>query len=224
MSAGSVGHVSTLAGAFPPDSPGLPRGRGRIDDEAVRSAQRRRLLRAAISAFADLGFAATTITDITTRARVSRAAFYAQFDNKEDCFIAAVQAGRSAIEATLIAPDAQAWSERFPDTLRAAVREYLRVSAAEPEFTRAWTLELPNAGPAAARLRNEYFDRLANTLRTAHAAHMTASGHAPMPAATYLALIGGCHELFYRYVLAGRASDLQALERPMLDFLTASLT
>ncbi|KAA0022619.1 TetR/AcrR family transcriptional regulator [Antrihabitans cavernicola] len=208
-----------LAGTFPADAPGLPRGRGRLDREQVREAQRPRLLRAAISAIAEVGYSATTVADIVTRARVARAAFYEQFPTKEACFLAAVGAGRDSVLRQVVTAADGAASHDWSAVVRAAMREYLRVAASEPEFTRAWTLELPGAGPAAVRLRNEYLDTLAATMRSWH----RMSGSPPATDNTYLALVGGCLELFYRYVADGRTAELPELEDAFVSFLTTGL-
>jgi AcrR family transcriptional regulator len=48
-----------------------------------------------IAAVSESGYLAVTIADIVRRARVSRAAFYAHFEDKEDCFLTATGEGRS---------------------------------------------------------------------------------------------------------------------------------
>ncbi|HLI39793.1 MAG TPA: helix-turn-helix domain-containing protein, partial [Streptosporangiaceae bacterium] len=73
--------------------PGLPRGRSRLPAPTVRASQRERLLRAVIAAVAEAGYASVTVADIVRRARVSRAAFYAHFTDKEDCFLSATHEG-----------------------------------------------------------------------------------------------------------------------------------
>ena len=73
--------------------PGLPRGRSGLPLTAVRGAQRERLLRAVIAAVGKTGFRNVTVADVVRGARVSRAAFYAHFADKEDCFLAATRQG-----------------------------------------------------------------------------------------------------------------------------------
>jgi TetR/AcrR family transcriptional regulator len=51
-----------------------------------RQAQRQRIVDAMIESCAEKTFAATTITDIVGRARISRTTFYKQFDDKRACF------------------------------------------------------------------------------------------------------------------------------------------
>ncbi|HEX5593073.1 MAG TPA: TetR/AcrR family transcriptional regulator [Solirubrobacterales bacterium] len=52
--------------------------------------QRQRIIDAMIDSCAEKTYAATTITDIVSRARISRTTFYKQFDDKRACFDAAV--------------------------------------------------------------------------------------------------------------------------------------
>src|SRR6516225_8749273 len=73
--------------------PGLPRGRSGLPADEVREMQRDRLLRAVIAAVDAAGFRNVTVADIVRGARVSRAAFYAHFADKEDCFLAATRQG-----------------------------------------------------------------------------------------------------------------------------------
>src|SRR4051812_17255939 len=52
--------------------------------------QRRRIVDAMIDSCAEKTYAATTITDIVSRAHISRTTFYKQFDDKRACFDAAI--------------------------------------------------------------------------------------------------------------------------------------
>src|ERR1700693_5927316 len=87
-----TGQGGTLAKTHE-GKPGLPRGRRRLPLPAVRASQRERLLRSVIAAVSESGYLAVTVADIVRRARVSRAAFYAHFADKEDCFLAATAEG-----------------------------------------------------------------------------------------------------------------------------------
>ena len=76
--------MEKLSGAYDTQAAGLPRGRTSLLTEETREKQRRRLVKAAISVFAEKGFAATTIADIVKTARVSKQAFYEIFENKDN--------------------------------------------------------------------------------------------------------------------------------------------
>ncbi|HTW01179.1 MAG TPA: helix-turn-helix domain-containing protein, partial [Streptosporangiaceae bacterium] len=90
--------------------------------DEVREAQRERLLRSVIAKVGRSGFRDITVADIVRGARVSRAAFYAHFADKEDCFLAATRQG-----GLLMADQVAAASRRMPAdagaeaTLRASI-------------------------------------------------------------------------------------------------------
>src|SRR5882757_2849007 len=67
----------------------LPRGRHTLSPETVRASQRQRLIDAMVDSVGERGYTATTVPDVVASARVSRNAFYALFEDKADCFIAA---------------------------------------------------------------------------------------------------------------------------------------
>src|SRR5258708_37726791 len=87
-----MGQEGELGGTHEGE-PGLPRGRSGLAADEVREAQRERLLRAVIAAVHTAGFRDVTVSDIVRGARVSRAAVYAHFADKEDCFLAATRQG-----------------------------------------------------------------------------------------------------------------------------------
>src|SRR6266705_5391323 len=97
-----TGQGGTLAKTHE-GKPGLPRGRSRLPLPAVRASQRERLLRSVIAAVSESGYLAVTIADIVRRAKVSRAAFYAHFADKEDCFLAATRQGGQLMTGRVIA-------------------------------------------------------------------------------------------------------------------------
>src|SRR5260370_38077187 len=76
--------------------PGLPRGRSHLPPGDVRASQRERLLHSVIAAVSESGYHGVTVADIVRRAKVSRAAFYEHFTNKQDCFLTPTGEGRQA--------------------------------------------------------------------------------------------------------------------------------
>jgi AcrR family transcriptional regulator len=132
--------------------PGLPRGRSGLPADEVREMQRERLLRAVIAAVDAAGFRNVTVADIVRGARVSRAAFYAHFADKEDCFLAATRQGGllmadRIVSATRKMPD-EASAEEL---LQASITAYVEFLAEEPAFARAFYVDMPVAGPRALR-------------------------------------------------------------------------
>jgi AcrR family transcriptional regulator len=132
--------------------PGLPRGRSGLPAGEVREAQRERLLRAVIAAVDTAGFRNVTVADIVRGARVSRAAFYAHFADKEDCFLSATRQGgllmaERVVSATRKMPD----DTSAEDLLRASISAFTEFLAEEPAFARAFYVDMHMAGPRAVR-------------------------------------------------------------------------
>jgi len=67
----------------------LPSGRHGLPRDVVVRSQRERMVEAMIGVVAEKGYTDATVADIISTAGVSRATFYEQFADKEDCFIAA---------------------------------------------------------------------------------------------------------------------------------------
>ncbi len=205
--------------------PGLPRGRSRLPPPAVRAAQRERLLRSAIAAVSESGYLAVTVADIVRRARVSRAAFYAHFADKEDCFLAATAAGRDLMIARVVsatrAVPAGAGDE---EVLRAAFRAYLAFLADEPAFARVFYIHMPAAGPRAADRLDAATGLFADLNQKWH---RRAREHhpewPPVPPEAYLALAGATAELVRSMVRAGRTDALPRLEETLASLHLAVL-
>jgi AcrR family transcriptional regulator len=58
--------------------------------DVTQRSQRRRIIEAMIASCAEKTYAATTISDLVGRARISRTTFYKRFDDKRECFDATV--------------------------------------------------------------------------------------------------------------------------------------
>lgn len=216
--------MSQLSGIFAIDQAGLPRGRTALDQEQIREQQRRRIINGAISAFAQRSYAATTITDIVKNARVSRQAFYEIFSSKEECFLAAEALGRQALQLeiqavsmpTVTCPDQ--WVRRF-------IRAYLALCREEPEFSRAWAIEFPNASPLTLQQRNAFFEQLARALQQGHQSirQLTSQPTPSIPSMFYDLAVGGAYEMVYRQIAKGQFEQLQSLEDVLVQFILHTL-
>src|SRR5580692_11220530 len=219
-----TGQGGTLAQAHE-GRPGLPRGRSRLPLPAVRASQRDRLLRSVIAAVSESGYLAVTVADIVRRARVSRAAFYAHFAGKEDCFLAATAEGRNLMIAQVVsATRALPAGSRDEEVLRAAFRAYLAFLAGEPAFARVFYIHMPTAGPRAVDRLDAAQGRFADLTKRWH---RRAREHHPqwplVPAEAYLALAGATAELVRSMVRAGRTDALPELEETLVSLHLALL-
>jgi AcrR family transcriptional regulator len=132
----------------------LPRGRHKLPADEVRSSQRERLLRSVVECVAEHGFERATVPMIVGRARVSGNAFYAFFDDKTDCFLAACDEIAAELLGELSSLTAEPdWIE----AMRQGAQIYLRWWAARPAFARAYLLSLPAAGERAAEQRERTY-------------------------------------------------------------------
>ena len=92
--------------------------------------QRARIIDAIIESCAEKTYAATTITDIVGKARISRTTFYKHFDDKRACFDAAVE--YSIAELQGIAADAHTEGDEPADATRKAATAVLAALAERP--------------------------------------------------------------------------------------------
>lgn len=201
----------------------LPRGRHAAPRAVVREAQRARMLEAMTQAVAEKGYARVAVADVIERAGVSRKTFYEQFANKEECFLAAYDAG---VDRLLAAID-DALAALAPDWLaaaRRAVEVYLETMAASPAFARAFLIEALGAGPAALERRSivqgRFADQLAAIHRRARADIPEIPALAPL---TFRAAVGAVNELVTEHVLEHGADTLPELADAILDVHVALL-
>jgi len=218
--------VGSLAVTHSAEAPGLPRGRGSLTEASVLRAQRKRLKTAMVAAAAELGYAEVTITEIVRRARVSRQAFYNQFDSKEACYRSAADSGVRFIMNRMgaaVSNGGQA-DGSLAAYLRTTVRAYLQGCREEPEFTRFLVVESLAAGPKVAQWRNGAMHALAQQIALAHRAARAA--HPDLPVyddLTYLGMVGAMEELVYRYAIERKLEQIGELEKPFLELLEGLL-
>lgn len=205
--------------------PGLPRGRSRLPAETVRAAQRERLLRAVIAAVAENGFADVTVADIVRRARVSRAAFYAHFSAKEDCFLAATrEGGRLMVNRILAAAGSLPADTRAEDLLRDGLAAFLAFLTEEPAFARAFYIDMPAAGPQAVGRLDAAQHRFAALNRTWHERARRDNPAWPVvPYRAYFALAGATTELVRTEVRNDKIHAIPDLEDTLVALHLAVL-
>jgi AcrR family transcriptional regulator len=117
-----------------------------LSREQVLESQRERLLAALVDLVAERGYGAAKVADIVKRASVSSRDFYAIFDSKEDCFLAALEAILAHLRA--LADDAVDRDEPWPRQVVAVLRAIADFFAAEPEVARFCLIGSVSATPA----------------------------------------------------------------------------
>jgi AcrR family transcriptional regulator len=205
--------------------PGLPRGRSRLPVPTVQASQRDRLLRAVIAETAEVGYPAVTVAGIVRRAKVSRAAFYAHFADKEDCFLAAThEGGQLLADRVLSATRALPPHAADEEVLRAACRAFLGFLADEPAFARVFHIDMPAAGPRAVERLDAAGGRFAEmTARWHRRARARHPDWPAVPREAYLALAGATAELVRSWVRSAQTHALPKLEDTLVALHLAVL-
>ena len=181
------------------------------------------MLEAMVDATAEKGYAQVAVADVIERAGVSRKTFYEQFANKQECFLAAYDAG---VDGLLAAID-EALEEFAPDWLagaRRAVEVYLARMAANPPFARACLIEVLGAGAPALARRDVVQDRFAAQLAAIHRRARADIPEIPdVGPHTVRAAVGAAGELVSAHVLEHGADTLPDLADAILDVQLALL-
>jgi AcrR family transcriptional regulator len=184
----------------------LPAGRHGYSREQVAHHQRERLIAGLAEAVAEKGYAAVTLADIVKHAKVSRRVFYANFESKEQCFLAAFDVVLTHLhELVAEAVDGVGgWRQQAI----AATRATLAFLSSEPDLARLVLVESRGAGPAVTARFNEAVGEMAPLLRKGRGERPEAER---LPGSTEDSTIGSLVSLASRKVAAGEAERLQDL-------------
>ena len=115
------------------------------DDIGVRS-QRQRIIEAMVSSCAEKTYPATTITDIVSRASVSRTTFYKRFSGKRDCFDAALDFCIEEVRA--VAGASCSGADSPPEAVRKTTAALLELMAARPALAQLLAAEAVSVDPS----------------------------------------------------------------------------
>jgi AcrR family transcriptional regulator len=182
-----------------PEAPGR-RYRGLSPDER-RADQRRRLVRAAIDEFAVRGFHRTSVEDIVRRARTSRTAFYAFFDNREDAMYGALQMSmRSLLDHVREAIE----HSPGPDVVETSIRAYVDYLVSDPAAASIVLLEGIATSPEVNALRTRTGRELAELLRAVWAEHDPVAANSPHAGAISVGVLGIITESMRFLIESGR--------------------
>lgn len=94
---------------------------------------------------AEKTFATTTIADIVAHAGISRATFYKHFENKHECFEAAVEFFLAELEA--VANTAHASAAPGSEALHSSTAAVLEILSANPAYSKLLFIEAPAVDP-----------------------------------------------------------------------------
>jgi AcrR family transcriptional regulator len=184
----------------------LPAGRHGYSREQVAHHQRERLIAGLAEAVAEKGYTAVTLSDIVRHAKVSRRVFYANFESKEQCFLAAFEVVVDHLRE--LVAEATAGIDGWPQQAIAATRATLAFLAAEPDLARLCLVESRVAGLAVTTRLNEAVGEMTPLLRQGRAERPEGNR---LPASTEDSTVGALVSLAHRKVAAGEAEQLEDL-------------
>ncbi|HEV2728137.1 MAG TPA: TetR/AcrR family transcriptional regulator [Solirubrobacterales bacterium] len=105
----------------------------------------------------DKGYQRATVQDAIDKAGLSRQAFYDHFEDKQDCYLQALDAGSAWVELGM--REAAAGETTWRRQLRGALGALLRFLDEQPGVGRALMVEVHAAGPLAVGKRSEAMER-----------------------------------------------------------------
>jgi AcrR family transcriptional regulator len=111
-----------------------------------------RLLAAMTDVAAEHGAGSVTVADVVERAGVSRRTFYESFEDREACFLAALDDGIARVSRVVL--DAYDPTAKWAERIRSALAALLVFLDAEPNVGRLLVVESLGAGPAALQRRS----------------------------------------------------------------------
>jgi AcrR family transcriptional regulator len=173
-------------------------------------------------AVSEHGYASTSVADVISRAGVSRSAFYEQFTDKEDCFLAAYDSGARAIHEAMVA--AGDGLTDWEDILDSVLGTWLAFLQADLAFTRAYMIEFWAAGDAARDRWKQRRDRTGALLKLLHE-RVRAADPAVVPVSDTViaAVVGGVNRVLISHVLSGSDEPLASLLPELKSFMRLTL-
>jgi AcrR family transcriptional regulator len=201
--------------ALPGKASRQPPGPEPVSRSEVAADQRRRILEATASLVAERGYGEATIEQIVRRARVGYATFYKSYADKEQAFLALLDA---AIERTLYVVEEAYDSESggWPEKVGAALGALLAQVAAHPDVARACLVEAPSATPEAAARHQAALARFVPLLRPGRELNPNSDR---LPKTLEETLVGGVLWVINQRLVSGEAERLRALLPEALEFL-----
>jgi AcrR family transcriptional regulator len=183
----------------------LPSGRHGLSRDAVVRSQRERMVDAMIAVVADKGYAETTVADIISTAGVSRATFYEQFADKEDCFLAAYGSVMDEMLAYVAEGFAANPSEDWIEQVRGAIGSLLVYLSRNPIAARVGIVEGFGAGP---RARTRYQEAVSAFFPFLDAARNQLEEPERVPPQSARVIVGGVSALMFAEASSGNAHRL----------------
>jgi AcrR family transcriptional regulator len=167
-----------------------------------------------IEAVADCGYTRTTVAHVIGLAGVSRRAFYEQFANKEECFLATYDIVVARARKQVL--DAWGQERGWANRLHASCKALLDDVAGNPNGPRLVLVDSLGVGPKA----RERMALAATTFERVVAMAFQSDPHGEeLSPLTVKALVAGIRHLAFTRMYEGREKDLYTLTDEVLDWI-----
>lgn len=203
----AVALLTRADGRFPAGIRTLPPG-------LIQAIQRERLLASMIKTVTEIGYNALTVQNVLSRAGISRPTFYEQFEDKEDCFLAAFDSAAGRMKRRVEAAVAEAAGGGWRQQLRSGVAELLRFIAEEPDDARTVIIEARASSAAGLRRRDELLDSYAECIDALVREDLDEAPSAIAAAG----VVGGIESVLYARLQREKTDELDALLPSLMYF------
>ena len=192
-------------------------GRGARRPTEAEQNHRERLFGAMVAKVAEKGYEATTVADLVELSGVSRSAFYKHFGDKQECFLAAIEAlvwtRRWRRRPRRSLPMGEPPSD--PDCDEGAFEELIEGIASQPAAATMCIVEVYAGGTEAVAL----LDRATDSLEDVAHAVLDGMGREGMPSEIVRALIGGVQKVIHKRLYQGKPEELADLAPQLWEWL-----
>jgi AcrR family transcriptional regulator len=186
-------------------------GRGMPRDEAERN-HRERLFAAMVASVVEKGYEATRVADLVELSGISRSAFYRQFADKKECFLAAAE---ELIQPTVAIMEHAERAASGEERMREAVQAFLKLIVSQPAAARMCFVEIYAAGPEAVTL----IDRALDTFEEFGIAQFEQiPGREGMPRGMMRAMMGGLQKVVHKRLYRDEQDALMELAPQICDW------
>jgi AcrR family transcriptional regulator len=187
-------------------------GRGTPRAEAERN-QRERLFAATVATVAEKGYEATTVADLVELSGVSRSAFYRHFEDKQACFLAAVEA---MVEPTLSRLGGDESAAPGIERARQAFTTLIKTIVEQPAAAKMCVVEVYAAGEEGAALVDQMFE---SSTDVAAALLEQVPERKGMPRELVRSLVGGIQKVIHKRLYRGQEEELLDLIPQLWDWI-----
>ncbi|HEY7952235.1 MAG TPA: TetR/AcrR family transcriptional regulator [Solirubrobacteraceae bacterium] len=198
---------------------GLPRGPQALPREEVVADQRRRLFEALIELVNEHGLGGVRISELVSRAGVSRRSFYEHFPNKEECLLAAFDESRQRLTEAMV----RAYDPKMAgrEQVQSIVRALFEATLERPSATRLVCVDVIAAGAGGMERWSRGAARFERYLGEVFA---QAPGEGGIPEPVAKAVVGALRKILYSRVASGQSgrtlrAELERVQPEVVEWI-----